>query len=91
MSKKSENGSDDEFDGIVRGADKLAELLKLPNRRSVYHLAARSRLPVFRLGSMLCARRKVLLEFITEQEQRQTINHRKQNHPVESSGEDSSK
>ncbi len=36
----------------------------------VYYLAECSRLPVFRLGSVLCARRSVLLDWIAGQEGR---------------------
>jgi len=39
-------------------------------RRKIYHLAETSRLPVFRLGSVLCARRSVLMAWIADQEQR---------------------
>ena len=39
-------------------------------RRKVYHLVATTKMPVFRLGTMICARRKVLLVWIEEQERR---------------------
>jgi hypothetical protein len=57
---------------LLRGADEIAEFVfgDPQQRRSIYHLAATSRLPVFRLGSLLCARRSTLLEWIAEQEQR---------------------
>ncbi|MBY6240035.1 DNA-binding protein [Methylosinus sp. Sm6] len=57
---------------LLRGADRIAEFLfgDASERRKVYHLAETSRLPVFRLGSMLCARRSVLLEWIRHQENR---------------------
>ena len=83
MSENVAGDDDQEFEGLIRGAQKIADLLNLPNRRAVYHLAARSRLPVFKLGSMLCARRKVLLAFITEQEQRRPSSQRTQNHPAD--------
>jgi hypothetical protein len=56
---------------LLRGADQIAEFLfgDPGERRKVYHLAETSRLPVFRLGSLLCARRSVLLAWIAEQEQ----------------------
>ena len=38
------------------------------NRRKVYYLATCTRLPIFRLGTMLCARKSVLMRLITEQE-----------------------
>ncbi|MDN3277440.1 hypothetical protein QWJ07_24455 [Frankia sp. RB7] len=39
-------------------------------RRKVYHLVETSRLPVFRLGSTLVARKSVLKKFIEDQEKR---------------------
>lgn len=57
---------------LLRGADQIAGFLfgdpKL--RRKVYHLAETSRLPVFRLGSVLCARRSTLVQWISDQESR---------------------
>jgi len=57
---------------LLRGADKIAEFLfgHACERRKVYHLAETSRLPVFRLGAVLCARRSVLLEWVAHQERR---------------------
>ncbi len=57
---------------LLRGADKIAEFLfgTETKRRKVYHLASTSRLPVFKLGSLLCARRSVLLDWIASQERR---------------------
>lgn len=57
---------------LLRGADKIAEFLfgDARERRKVYHLAETSRLPIFRLGSVLCARRSVLLEWVAHQEHR---------------------
>ncbi len=55
---------------ILRGADKIAEFLfgdpKL--RRKVYHLVETGRLPVFRLGTTICARKSTLVAFIEQQE-----------------------
>jgi hypothetical protein len=59
-------------DDLLRGADEIAEFLfgDRAKRRKVYHLAT-LRLPVFRLGgSMLCARKSVLLKFVEDQERR---------------------
>lgn len=55
---------------ILRGAGEIAALLYGDRRlrRRVYHLAATRRLPVFRLGQIICARRSVLLEWIARQE-----------------------
>jgi hypothetical protein len=67
------NDNDPEFaDDLLRTAQEVAGYLfgdrKL--RRKVYHLAATSNLPVFKLGSMICARKSVLLKWVTEQESR---------------------
>jgi hypothetical protein len=55
---------------ILHGADGIAEFLygdgKL--RRKVYNLVETERLPHFRLGAVLCARKSVLLAWIAEQE-----------------------
>jgi hypothetical protein len=59
-------------DDLLHGADEIAEFIfgkKQKNgRRKVYYLAETSRLPVFRIGSVLCARRSVLLQWISGQE-----------------------
>ena len=57
---------------LLCGAEEIAAFLfgDAKHRRKVYHLAETSRLPVFRLGSKLCARRSVLLDWIAEQEGR---------------------
>jgi hypothetical protein len=59
-------------DDILRGADQIAEFIfgERGSRRKVYYLAECSRLPVFRLGSVLCARKSVLLRWISGQESR---------------------
>jgi hypothetical protein len=63
-------------DDLLHGADDIAAFIfgtrenRHKNRRKVYYLAECSRLPVFRLGSMLCARRSVLLNWIAAQEGR---------------------
>ena len=59
---------------ILRGAEELAQFLfgSRDQRRKVYHLSATSNLPVFKLGSMICARKSVLLKWIAEQESRHT-------------------
>ena len=57
---------------ILYGAAEIAEFLLTGQngRRKVYHLVETSRLPVFRIGSKICARRSVLLKWIADQEQR---------------------
>lgn len=59
-------------DDMLRGADKIAEFIfgDSRERRKIYHLSEKSRLPVFRLGAVLCARKSVLLAWISEQEAR---------------------
>ena len=57
---------------LLRGAYEISEFLfgSRGERRKVFHLAETSRLPVFRLGSTICARRSVLMEWIAAQERR---------------------
>jgi hypothetical protein len=57
-------------DDLLRGAGAIAEFLfgSREFRRKVYHLAEYTRIPVFRLGSVLCARKSVLLTWIAGQE-----------------------
>jgi hypothetical protein len=59
---------------LLRGGAEIAEFLfdDPQQRRKVYHLAKTSRLPVFRLGSLLCARKSTLLEWVARQERRET-------------------
>jgi hypothetical protein len=59
-------------DDLLRGADAIAEFLYGDKkfRRKVYHLASTTKLPVFKLGSMICARKSVLLKWIAAQEDR---------------------
>lgn len=59
-------------DDLLRGADEIAEFIfgKRGGRRKIYYLAETSHLPVFRLGSVLCARKSVLLKWISGQETR---------------------
>lgn len=59
---------------MLRGANDIAAFLfgAGSQRRKVYHLAATSNLPVFKLGSMICARRSVLLKWVQDQESRRT-------------------
>jgi hypothetical protein len=59
-------------DDILRGADEIASFLfgSRASRRKVYYPAECTKLPIFRLGSVLCARRSVLLNWIAGQESR---------------------
>jgi len=69
---KTSTGGDDFANDLLCGADEIAKFLFGPNgsRRKVYYLAACTRIPVFRLGTKLCARRSVLLGWIASQESR---------------------
>ena len=57
---------------LLRGADAIAEFLfgDPGQRRRVYYLVgeARVRLPHFKLGAMICARRSTLLRWIEDRE-----------------------
>jgi hypothetical protein len=59
-------------DDVLHGAAEIAEFLFGDRhlRRKVYHLAEKSRLPIFRYGARLKARRSTLLQWITDQELR---------------------
>ncbi|MEA2823032.1 MAG: hypothetical protein QOJ86_5036 [Bradyrhizobium sp.] len=55
---------------ILRGADCIAAFLygDARQRRKVYNLVERQRLPHFRLGASICARKSILLAWIKQQE-----------------------
>lgn len=57
---------------LLRGAEEISEFLfgDRAHRRRVFHLVETSKLPHFRLGSMICARRSVLTKWIEDQERR---------------------
>jgi hypothetical protein len=57
-------------DDLREGAEEIARFKfgSPDKRRRVYHLAARSDLPVFRLGEVICGHRSTLLAWIAEQE-----------------------
>lgn len=57
---------------ILRGADQIALFLfgDKASRKKVYHLAEKTHLPVFRLGSVICARKSTLWKWIEDQEAR---------------------
>jgi hypothetical protein len=64
-------------DNLLRGAKAIAGFVYGDEKmaRKIFHLVATSRLPIFKLGSMICARRSVLLDWIKEQEQRHSRNN----------------
>lgn len=56
---------------LLEGAEAISGFIygDTTKRRKVYHLAQTSRLPVFRLGAVLCARKSKILEWIRKQEE----------------------
>jgi len=58
-------------DDLLRGADEIALYMYGDRkfRRKIYHLAATSNAPFFKIGSMICARKSVLLKWIEAREQ----------------------
>jgi hypothetical protein len=73
------NDNDPEFaEDMLRGAGEIANFLfgDPAMRRKVYHLADTSNIPVFKLGSMICARKSVLLAWIRQQEERHANDNR---------------
>ncbi|MBZ0138569.1 MAG: DNA-binding protein [Pseudorhodoplanes sp.] len=59
-------------DDLLRGADEIAEFVfgNTKHRRKIYYYAtdAKLRMPVFRIGAIICARKSTLLEWIRQQE-----------------------
>jgi hypothetical protein len=57
---------------ILYGADAVAKYLfgAPKHRRRVYNLVEAKRLPIFRIGANICARKSILLEWISVQEER---------------------
>ena len=57
-------------DDLLLGAGAIAEFMFGDNRkrRQVYHLAQTNKLPVFKLGATICARRSTLVAWIEAQE-----------------------
>jgi hypothetical protein len=66
---------------LLKGANAIARFLYVDgDRRQVYHLAATSQLPVFKLGSMICARKSVLLKWIADQEEQHASDKQRKRH-----------
>lgn len=65
-------GQDSLADDILEGADVIAAFMwgSASKRRKVYHLMETSRLPLFKIGNVWCARKSRLKEYIREQEDR---------------------
>ncbi|MFN3348885.1 DNA-binding protein [Pseudorhodoplanes sp.] len=58
-------------DDLLRGADEIAKFVfgSAKHRRKVYYYAsAKLRMPTFRIGAIICARRSTLLQWIEQQE-----------------------
>lgn len=57
---------------ILRGADEIARFVfgSSKHRRKIYYYAtnAKVRMPVFRIGAVICARKSKLLQWIEQQE-----------------------
>jgi len=55
---------------LLRGAAAIAVFIfgDRKHRRKVFHLWATSRAPFFKMGSMICARRSVLLKWVADEE-----------------------
>ena len=58
---------------LLSGADKIAVFMynDKKKRRSVYHLSDTTDIPIFRVGSQLCARKSQIIAWIEEQEAKQ--------------------
>lgn len=59
-------------DDLLEGAEAISAFLygDAGKRRKVYHLSSTSRLPTFKLGSLTCARKSKILEWVEAQERR---------------------
>lgn len=52
---------------LLKGAEEIAAFTGF-DARSVYHFASKGRLPHFRVGALICARKSTLMRWIDEQE-----------------------
>lgn len=68
---------------LIRGASDLAQyILGDPTlRRSIYYYAETTDIPVFRIGSMLCARRSMIDAWIDQKVQQRTAGHGGESQP----------
>lgn len=55
---------------LLHGAEAIAEFMfgDPKQRRKIYHMVEMQKLPTFRLGGILCARKSTLMKWIEEQE-----------------------
>ena len=58
-------------DDLLWGAEAIAVFMfgDSRKRRAVYHLAENRRLPAFKIGHILCARRSVLMAWVAQREE----------------------
>lgn len=63
-----EEGNQEIASDMIYGAEEIGRFLGLPKRR-VYHVVNMGHLPVFRLGSGICARKSTLIKWIRQQEE----------------------
>lgn len=76
MSDQPANDNYDLADDTLCGAQEIADFMfkaqrasGKASRRAIYHLVSTSRLPTFRRGGKICARKSVLLQWIKQQEE----------------------
>ena len=57
---------------LLYGAEAIAEYIfgRREDRRKIYYLFGHTRIPIFRIGSVLCGRRSTLSRWISGQESR---------------------
>ncbi|CBS87017.1 hypothetical protein [Azospirillum lipoferum] len=58
-------------DDILQGADSIAKFMGV-TRRQAYHFVADGRIPTFRIGAIICARKSTILNWIADQERHAT-------------------
>ena len=72
---QSESHSSSLARDLLRGADAIALFVfgDVKHRRKIYYFGndAKVRMPVFRIGNVICARKSTLLRWIAEQENHQ--------------------
>lgn len=52
---------------LLKGADAIAAFSGF-DRRTIYHFASNGGIPVFRVGSMICARKSKIMAWVEGQE-----------------------
>lgn len=57
-------------DDLIRGAGPLAQFVfgDAKKRRQIYYLSERGELPTFKMGSVICARKSTILQWISARE-----------------------